>query len=104
MRFILSPLAVVMLAASASSAPALKSNTIDGELRILGGSDPVVIRKERMPEGDFADRTYWLVFTNSDTQGDTIKIGEGPVVVKGTVSRGGQYWYVIVENVTSAKD
>lgn len=82
------------------SAPALKSECVEGELRISGGSDPIVIRKERTPEGTFRDVTYWLVFTDAAQEAACVKIGEGIAVkVTGTVARGGRYWYVIVEKV-----
>ena len=95
------PLVIVaLLALFASAAPKLKSDCVEGELRLSGIRDPIVIRKERTPEGTFVDVTYWLVFTSAETESACVKIGNGvPVKVTGTIAHGGQYRYVIVERV-----
>lgn len=101
MRLIIPPVAVLALVCNVDAAPALKGQCVEGELRILSGRDPVVVVKERTPEGTWNDVTYWLVFTKPETESDTRKIGEGAAVkVRGTVGAGGQYRYVIVEKVT----
>lgn len=94
-------LPVFAISAFIVSAPALKSDSITGELRYFAGDSAVVVRQERTPEGTFAEVTYWLVFQTAEKESDTRKLGNGvPVKATGTIGNGGIYRYVIVEKVT----
>ena len=88
----------------ALAAPGQKHDEITGDILFPDDKSPVVNVPTRTPEGEWQPQTYWLVFTNQDTENQALKFERGTTVkANGRLAGGGKYKYLIVTSIETAK-